>query len=86
MSEHSAPERIGDFKPWRAWVADDAESVFPTFSSFEWFLRKHQDRLIDSGQFIPRRGPGGGLAGPRLGAVVLEIMREEARADAGKAA
>ncbi|MBK1705112.1 hypothetical protein [Halochromatium glycolicum] len=80
MSDHPHPtDRIEDFKPWRAWVADDAGSVFPTFAAFEWFVRKHHDRLVDSGQFIPRRGPAGSLAGPHLGAVVLEILRDEAR-------
>lgn len=82
MSDHPSlktPERLGDFKPWRVWVADDAEAVFPTFASFEWFVRKHSKRLIESGEYIPRRGQGGSLAGPRLGEVVLEILREEAR-------
>ncbi|MFP4077501.1 MAG: hypothetical protein ACLFTD_13630 [Halochromatium sp.] len=80
MPDHPAPsdERLNEFKPWRLWLIEDAETVFPTQASFEWFLRKQQRRLVDSGQFIPRRGPGGGLAGPRLGAVVLEILREEA--------
>ncbi|MGB5834623.1 MAG: hypothetical protein WBG92_21915 [Thiohalocapsa sp.] len=75
-------DRINDFKPWRAWVTDDAESVFPTFSSFEWFVRQHREQLIESGQYIPRRGPCGSLAGPGLGAVVLGILRDEARQEA----
>jgi hypothetical protein len=82
----SMTDRIGDFKPWRAWVADDAISVFPTFASFEWFARKHRDRLVESGQYIPRPGSAGSLAGPRLGEVVLEILREEARQNSAEAA
>jgi len=70
-------ERLADFKPWRVWVADDASPVFRTFSSFEWFVRCHRDRLVESGQLIPRSGPGGSLVGPRIDYVVLEIMREE---------
>lgn len=81
MADNTHPtDRLSDFKPWRKWVADDAGDVFPTFASFEWFTRRHHQRLVESGQFIPRKGSGGSLAGPRLGAVVLEIMRAEARA------
>jgi len=71
------PEKLSDYTPWREWVADDAGNVFKTFAAFEWFVRRHRDRLIESGQFIPRSGPGGSLVGPNIDRVVLQILREE---------
>lgn len=80
--------KLTDFRPVRHWIADEAGSVFKTFSSFEWFLRRHRGELIASGEFIPRNGAAGSLCGPGLGVKVLEILRREAQqtADASKAA
>lgn len=80
-------ERVADWIPVRAWVADRGGKLFNTFASFEWFIRKHRPRLVKSGQFIIRKGSAGSLVGPGFDRVVLEIMREEsARAIEGEAA
>jgi hypothetical protein len=65
--------------PTKAWVADKGGAIFKTFSSFEWFLRRHRSELIESGVFIPRPGPGGSLCGPGMAAKVIEILRREAQ-------
>jgi len=70
-------ERVADFMPSRAWVADRGGHAFSTFSAFDWFIRRHRDRLIQSGQLIVRRGSAGNLVGPRFDAEVLAILREE---------
>ena len=50
--------------------------VFRTRDGLEWFCRCHNDALIASGQFIPRKGPAGTLYGPFFTIVALEIFRE----------
>lgn len=72
-------ERVADWTPLRAWVADRGGHVFRTFSAAEWFVRRNRPRLIESGQFIVRKGPAGSLVGPGFDEVVLSILREESR-------
>jgi len=74
---YETDERCADFMTHRAWVADRGGELFSTFSSAEWFIRLHRQRLVESGQLIIRRGSGGSLVGPRFDAVVLQILREE---------
>ncbi|MBP8198158.1 MAG: hypothetical protein KAX64_06315 [Chromatiaceae bacterium] len=78
----SPPDRVADFRPLRAWVADCGGEAFSTFSAAEWFIRRNRDRLLASGQFIVRKGSAGSLVGPRFDAVVLDILREESRREA----
>jgi len=73
MTERNA--RLSDYRPWRDWVATEGQPIFPTNSSFEWFVRRHRRELVASGQFIVRQGPNGSLAGPRLADVVLKILQ-----------
>ena len=35
------------------WVATSGGAVFPTFASFQWFVRKHRDELVGSRQYLP---------------------------------
>jgi hypothetical protein len=80
MQTHTDPiaERASDWRPWMAWVDNCARNLFATRAAFEWFLRRHRDELVASGQFIPRRGRGGALVGPEIDRVVLDIIRREA--------
>lgn len=75
-----APERVADFMPTRYWVDDHGGALFKTHSSLEWFCRLHRQRLIESGQYIIRRGKSGNLVGPRFDEVVLDILREQSAA------
>lgn len=80
-------ERLADFRTVRDWVEEHGGPIFPTYSSFEWFTRTHRARLVESGQYIVRKGSAGSLVGPDFERVVLEILREESRASlAGMAA
>jgi hypothetical protein len=72
-------DRVADYIPLRDWIADSGGAAFRTFSSCEWFIRRHRKELVQSGQFIIRKGSAGSLVGPRFGALVLEIMRRESR-------
>lgn len=84
MTEH---DRLSDWTTARDWVKQEGGKVFPTFASLEWFIRRHRQRIIESGQLIVRKGSAGSLVGPGFARVVLEIMREEsARAIEGEAA
>lgn len=70
-------EKLSDFVPSRDWVVDHGGALFQTFSSFEFFVRKHRKRLVDSGQLILGGGRARNLIGPGMASVVLEIIREE---------
>ena len=81
MVQHSvseASEDVSAWIPWRAWVSEHALNIFPSHASFEWFIRRHRDALVASGQYIPRKGRGGAVVGPDIDRVVLDIMRREA--------
>ena len=73
------PDCIADWILVRAWVKTRGGQVFPTFAAAEWFIRRHRVRLVESGQFIIRKGSAGSLVGPGFDRVVLEIMREESQ-------
>ena len=80
--EQQVSECIGDFKPWPEWLmAGEGGAVFRSPGSINWFIRKHRQRLVESGQLILRSGPGGHYVGPRFGAIVLEILRNESAAN-----
>ena len=59
------------------WVATSGGAVFPTFASFQWFVRKHRDELVGSRQYLPRRGAAGALVGPAIEQVVVDILTRE---------
>ncbi|WP_078119610.1 hypothetical protein [Thiosocius teredinicola] len=68
-----------DFKKRREWVIEDGGELFGTVGSFDWFVRQHRQELVDSGELIIRRGPGGSLVGPGFGDVAIGILQREAR-------
>lgn len=73
----SAVPCITEYSSARSWVDEHGGSVFPSFDSFAWFVRKHRDELIRSGQYLPRKGSAGALVGPRMGEVVINILTRE---------
>lgn len=76
--QSSEPHAPAEYLRYRDWVAQQGGAVFPTVGSFEWFIRRHRDELIQSGELIVRRGPGGTLVGPGFGRLAVAIMRREA--------
>lgn len=68
------------------WVEENGGDLFRTHSSLEWFIRNHRQELIESGELIPRRGPGGHLIGLDFGRVALAIMQRQAGRHQGDAA
>lgn len=76
IKEHG--EGLAGWRIWRDWRKAFAAHLFPTDASLEWWIRKHRDKLIASGQFIPRLGRGGSIVGPDIDNVVIGIMRGEA--------
>jgi len=74
-SNHSTEQFVG----WETYLKNHQSmggEVFRTRDGLEWFCRCHNDALIASGQFIPRKGPAGTLYGPFFTIVALEIFRE----------
>jgi hypothetical protein len=77
-SRQQSSERLSDFKPWPKWLlAGEGGNVLRSPGAVTWFIRKHRRRLVESGQLVLRRGPGGHFCGPRLGEEILKILREE---------
>lgn len=74
---NQAQYSAADFRKAREWVADCGGDLFPTFGSFEWFIRLHRDELLRSGELIVRRGSGGSLVGPNFGKVAIRILQQE---------
>ncbi|HPE80182.1 MAG TPA: hypothetical protein PKZ35_09245 [Gammaproteobacteria bacterium] len=68
-----------DFRKHRDWVAEHGGDLFPTIGAFEWFVRQHRQELINSGELIVRRGPGGTLVGPNFGRLAITIVQRESR-------
>jgi hypothetical protein len=77
MSTEKQP--AGQFRRVDNWLRDNSSDLFETRGSVDWFTRKHRERLIASGQFIPRRGPAGNLLGPDFENVAVEILKSEAK-------
>ncbi len=67
--------KVRDFVRTRDWQKKNGGSLFPTFSSLEWFIRSHYRELVASGEFIPRRGSQGSLIGIGFDTVVVNILR-----------
>jgi hypothetical protein len=66
---------------WRKatnWRRENATDIFPTQSSFDWFLRHHGTELISAGELIPGVGRRGHLVGPNIDSAVINILRREA--------
>ncbi len=68
---------LGDYRKARDWIDEHGGDVFPSFTSFEWFVRKHRDELVRSQQYFPRKGSAGGLVGPQIEQVVIDILSRE---------
>lgn len=68
---------LGDYRKARDWVDEYGGDVFPSFTSFEWFVRKHRQELVGSRQYLPRRGAAGALIGPGFEQVVVDILVRE---------
>ena len=73
----SAVPCITEYSSARSWVDERGGSVFPSIDSFAWFVRKHRDELVQSGQYLPRKGSAGALVGPRIEEVVINILTRE---------
>jgi hypothetical protein len=62
-----------------AWRDRFGQSVFPTRSSFEWFVKQRRPELVKAGALIPGRGRSGSLvASDRMSKVVVKILRRRA--------
>ena len=68
---------LGDYRKARDWVDEHGGDVFPSFTSFEWFVRKHRNELVRSQQYFPRKGSAGALVGPRIEDEVIRILTGE---------
>lgn len=80
VSQQSS-ERLSDFLPWPDWLMQEGGSIMASPGALQWFIRKHRQRLVDSGKLILRSGPGGHFVHRDFGSIVLEILREESAAN-----
>jgi hypothetical protein len=75
-----------DFTRPRLWRKKHGGDTFQTDGSLDWFIRQHKSELVDSGELIVRRGPGGTLLGPNFGRVAVKILQRETSGRQGCAA
>jgi hypothetical protein len=60
------------------WQEKHGGAVFPTYSSLDFFLRKHRKEMIERGALITRKGRAGTLVAPTFGKIAVEILHREA--------
>lgn len=75
-----AVPNVDSIRTIKQWRAERASHLFETDSSFEWFIRKHRDRLIRKGAYLPRAGRSKALCTPRMDTEVAEILMGEGAA------
>lgn len=68
--------KVTDFQKIRNWQKENGGELFETFSSLEWFVRNHYDELVESGEYIPRKGAKGSMVGRGFDAIVVSILRQ----------
>ena len=73
---------LKDFLRPGPWVEQHGGEMFKTVGAVNWMIRQHKQELVDSGELIIRRGPGGTWLGPGFGRIALEIIRRESRGQA----
>lgn len=82
MSEHqhtgSASELVG-YTTVGDWLDRYAGPFFSTRSSFDWFVKRNRDELVEVGALIPRHGRSGSLVSvDRMPKAVIQILRRKA--------
>ena len=80
QSTMSTLNSLRTVKTWHTEHVSSGGAVFPTYSSLQWFIRIHRDRLLQSGEFFPGRGGRISLIGPGFDSAVLAIIRDSSRA------
>lgn len=71
---------LARYRVAREWHRENPSEIFPTWASFEWFVRQNRAELISSGEMIVRRGSVGTLIGPEFERVVIQILRRKSAA------
>lgn len=65
---------VAGILPVKQWRAERASHVFKTDSAFEWFIKKHRERLVREGAYVVRGGRAEALCTEHMDRVVAEIL------------
>lgn len=70
---------IADLQFWKDWhKTDTGQKLFPGLESLRWFIRSHQQALIDRDALVYFRSRWY-LLGPKFEPAVLALLRESTR-------
>jgi hypothetical protein len=78
--QHNGPaSELAGYTPVGDWLDRYAGPFFATRSSFEWFVKRNRDELVEVGALIPRGGRSGSLVSiERMPKAVISILRRKA--------
>lgn len=79
QQQSAPPPVLADYMTVTDWLERFAGPFFATKASFDWFLKRHRQELVEGGALIPRGGRAGSIVlPPKLSEMVLEIQKREA--------
>lgn len=81
QQQHNRPaSELAGYTTVGDWLDRHAGPFFSTRSSFDWFVKRNRDELVDVGALIPRAGRSGSLLSiDKFPKAVLEILKREAQ-------
>ncbi len=79
MDTDGAPVDLAGYTTVSDWLDHYAGPFFETRSSFDWFVKRHRDELVESDALIVRQGRAGSLVSKeKFPRAVVAILRREA--------
>jgi hypothetical protein len=78
--QHNGPaSELAGYTTVGDWLDHHAGPFFQTRSSFDWFIKRNRDELIELGALIPRGGRSGSLVSvERMPKAVISILKRKA--------
>jgi hypothetical protein len=77
-TEAAPANPLGELMPARLWVEKQGKPIFPSYDSFDWFVRQHQAQFATCPDWIVTGR--GRFCGPGMAAFVRTLLDRETRA------
>lgn len=68
---------LGELTPVREWVERHGKPIFPSYDSFDWFVRQHQEQFAKCEDWVVTGR--GRYCGPGMAAFVRDLLQEESK-------